>query len=458
MKDIVGTISTIHPPIEVASETTPNYQEALVNTRLLISYTDIQRSYIVITVPLLMTEAVFNQAALGQQQSIKAHGFIKGGAPMDYVKNNFKESLLEHVKEFLLKYEVIPFLYKNFRTKKLLVVGSPRLMDISLTLDKHAEFTFEFVKVSPIVIENWKYYPFKAPKRKNYKDIDRQVESFLTYEKEQLTKHSREKGIQLNDWVSFGLALVGQDQALVFNRPSKYFWFKLNPQDGEGTLRDIFIGKQPGETFYTNDAGLQEYFSSDIETNYLFCIHIEDFIPHTYFCIEQFKTHFRLKTNKEVHQKLIEVFSFRNDVCLRRSMVEETFKLLMAKHPFYPPEQLVERQAQMLMETVQDSPDYNVYRVQKDFRRHIRELAQRQVKEEILVDQFACYENFTASDYEIKNYLSFFNRARMKEFIYFEFPPHKVQGQEAPIATDVLRKYCLSEKTINYIIYHLTKK
>ena len=67
-------------------------------------------------------------------------------------------------------------------------------------------------------------------------------------------------------------------------------------------------------------------------------------MPHAYFCIDHFKNHFKIKNNKEMYQKLIEVFSYRNDLSQRRTMVEESLKLLFSKHRFEIPNHLILRQ------------------------------------------------------------------------------------------------------------------
>ena len=46
----------------------------------------------------------------------------------------------------------------------------------------------------------------------------------------------------------------------------------------------------------------------------------------------------------------------------------------------------------------------------------------------------------------------------MKDFIYFDPFVTKIQGQEIPISAATLKQACLREKTLNHIIYHLTKK
>ena len=104
------------------------------------------------------------------------------------------------------------------------------------------------------------------------------------------------------------------------------------------------------------------------------------------------------------------------------------------------------------------NPDYHVYRAEKNFQDHVRNLAEKLVKEMIFIDKLAYHENITISDDDIKGYLNLTNRPRMKEFIYFDLPSFKIQGQEVPIPAEELKRICLREKAINYVIYHLTKK
>ena len=159
-----------------------------------------------------------------------------------------------------------------------------------------------------------------------------------------------------------------------------------------------------------------------------------------------------------MHKKLIEVFSYRNDVSQRRAMSQEALHALLSKHRFNVPNYLVLRQQRVLLDGMKYNPDYHVYRAQKDFQNHIRSLAEKQVIEMIFVDRLAYHENLQVSDDDIKGYLNLTNRHRMKEFIYFDLPSFKIQGQEVPVPTEELKRICLREKAINYVIYHLMKK
>ena len=66
-------------------------------------------------------------------------------------------------------------------------------------------------------------------------------------------------------------------------------------------------------------------------------------------------------------------------------------------------------------------------------------------------------ENINIDHHDIKHYLNLTNRPRTKEFIYFDPLITKLRGQEAPIAAEELKQICIREKTLNHMIYHLTK-
>ena len=139
-------------------------------------------------------------------------------------------------------------------------------------------------------------------------------------------------------------------------------------------------------------------------------------------------------------------------------MVQDALQLLLAKHPLSTPAYLITRRQEQIIEIIKSKPDYQVYRTQKDFTQRVQQLAEKQVREMVFLDQLAYEEKLTATNEDIRQYLNLNNRPRTKEFIYFDPPITKQQGQETPIPTLELQQHCLREKTINHIIYHLTKK
>lgn len=410
-----------------------------------------------ITVPACLIDQLFDAAAQTQINHVHAIGFQKKEIPLAYIKQHYRLNLIEHVKEFLFKLVIINFLYEQIHIQKIPIVGDPRLSEIKIEPGADGFFVFDINLISSINLHDWKYFPFKAPRRKNYKDLDKQVEYFIEEEIELKKKKTINK-VELYDWINISIAPISDDCRQILNIPRQNFWFRMGDDEVDSLLKALFIEREVGDSFNTDNQGLQEYFSDLLNTNYLFNVKIDHIIPYSYFCFDQFKNYFRIKTNKDMHKKLIEVFSYRNDISQRRAMVEESLALLLSKHKFDVPKHLVLRQQKNILASIRTNPDYNVYRKQNDFQNSIEQLACRQIREMVLVDHVSYHDNVQVSIEDIKGYLNLTKRNRMKEFLYFDIPETKKDGQEMPIANEQLKKTCLREKTVNHIIYHLTKK
>jgi len=414
--------------------------------------------FAIVTIPKSFVITMYKIASELQKKKSTASGFHKGNVPLEYIEQHFTSILHNHLKELLFNYFVIHFLYEQLQARKIPLAGEPRLIDIKLEHDKDARFIFELTIFPNIELNEWKYFLFKAPIRKKYKDLDRQVEMFCKEEKEFAKSHSADNCIDVGDWVCFDLALVDENSNHYFEDHTIPLWLKIGDEDADLILHTAFIGKRVGDVFISNNKGLQDYFSTQLETLYPFKITIGDIVPHHAFDFESLKKHFKIKTKKEMNKKLIEVFSYRNNLSQRRATAEEALQLMLMKHKFDVPNHLVLRQENTILDAVQNSPDYYVYRMQKDFKHYIKRLAEKQAKEMILLDHVAFNDNVITTREDIKSYLNLSNRSRMKEFIYFDMPTSKIGGREMPISEYMFKQICLREKTINHIIYHLTKR
>lgn len=419
------------------------------------SQTDICLTTVVI--PAHMIDALYDETARILQNKISAPGFSKDAIPVAYIQENFEKTITEHLKEFLFKYTVSNTLFKGMRLNKAPITGEPRLINIELTPHHDAHFYFECTVLPKIDIKEWKYLPFKSPRRKNYKDLDRQVASFVAQELDKL-KESKNTGVAVNDWVLITIAIINQKSQPLLNNQTEQFWFKISDEEVDNPLKTLLLHKEIGTKIEITNKGLQDYFCDQLDVDYLYRIEITDILSHSDCALEPFKRHFRIKNNKEMNKKLIEVFSYRNDISQRRAIVEETLQLLINKNPFTLPNHTILREQERVLEAVKDNPDYNVYRMQKDFQHKVRQLAEKHVQEKLFIDQLAYHENISISDQDVKNYLSLTLRPRTKEFIYFKQDEPIIEGQGVPIPAEELNRTCLREKTINYAIHHLTKK
>lgn len=410
----------------------------------------------VITVPANYVDSVYNHILLAQKSKADTYGFAQGTTPLYYIEQNFRPNIIEHLKELFFKHCVMNFLYSSLHKNKILLISDPVLVDVKLAPKAEAQFIFGF---SPITLDNpdrWRKLSVRAPERKNYKDLDRQVEFFIKEETDHAT--GTFDRIQINDWVCFELTIYDNNSKPLLQNYKDQLWIKVSDEEADGELQNLFVGKKIGDQFLTKTIFLQNYISTGFDMNYSFHINIVDFMPNNYFSFEHLKRHFQIKNQKDMHLKLIEVFSFRNDISQRRETIEVTLKLLL-KHYFIPlSSNLLERQKKSVLSAVHNNPDYHVYKAQNDFKEKVKMLAEKQLKEAVLIDMIAYQENISVSHEDILSYINFIKRPRTKEFLYFDLPDTKFMGQEIPLSTEVLKKHCLREKTLNHVINNLTKK
>lgn len=421
-----------------------------------ISHPSADAIVITIKVDPVVVVKLFDEAAVAQQKLLKPAGFDTKETPLSFIKQQHYYSLMTHLKEFLLKFCVLNYLFKTIRAEKLIIAGEVGLDTIAITGDGVISFTFSGACIIPPSIQEWRYLPFRAPKRKNYKDLDRQVEHFI-YE-EATAQQQSTKTIQENDWVCIGLTRTDEQGAPLFTNFTNYFWIQISDEKVDNPLRDLLLGMKTGDKTLTQNQGLQDYFSEQLSTNYFFVLDVISYIPHSYVCLEQIKTHFKLKTKKDLLKKLIEVFSYRNDISQRRTMVEECLTLLLNRHAITVPETVISSFQETLLATMHSSPDYNVYRTQKEFYSLIHTLSQKLAREMVLLDALAYHEKVVLDRVDIENYLNCIKRPRTKEFVYSRSTMPNHEGQSTLIPEEELMRTVLREKTINHVLYHLTKE
>lgn len=410
-----------------------------------------------IIVPAKLVDPIFLEVSRSQKGFLDTYGFAKGTIPLDYITKHYKSDIAQQSKEFLFKYMIIHYLLNKIQEKKLPIAGEPRLREVELEPGKGAKFTFDISLVPPITFKEWKVFAFKAPKRKKYKDIDRQVLTLIQEEQTAQDNHTR-KEAAIGDWVCFDITPLSEKNTPLFKQYCETLWLKIGAEEADLPSQDAFVGKKVGDTFQANHICFQDYFCTHLDTSFLFEITVKDILFDSYFDLELFKRHFRIKTNRDMQKKLIEVFSFRNDISQRRVMAEEALALLISKHPLQVPRHILLRQFEQVLMDVQDNPDYQVYRAENSFHDYLESLADKQAQEQILIDQLSYKERIVVTHKDVKSYINLLQRPRMKEFIYFTPPISKQRGQEIPISNSLMRRYCMREKTLNHIIFHLTKK
>lgn len=410
-----------------------------------------------VTVRQQLIDAVYQQAIATHRNSIQTQGFARGAVLPAYVALTHRPQLIEHLKEFFLNYYVINHLCWGLSQHKLTLIGDPALAGINLDINQDACFSFSFAH-APLPEERlWLNASFKAPGRRNYKDLDRQVKFFLQEEDDKKKTFNDTDGIQALDWIGCSISILNDKTNTPTLPHESRLWLRIGREEIDKEAQDTFIGKKIGDTFVTTADILQHYFSQQLDTTYPIAVTITNVVSHAYFSLPLFKQHFTIASNTDIHKKFIEIFSTRHDISLRRETVECALKCLNKQYPFRVPDELIREQAKFVIKTIQQIPDYRVYRTQKDFHKKVISLSEKQLKDVAIIDHVASLESITVDQQDIVAYLNLLQRPRTREFVYFDMPQTQISGQEQPIPEGILYQACLREKTLNYIIKTLSR-
>ena len=122
------------------------------------------------------------------------------------------------------------------------------------------------------------------------------------------------------------------------------------------------------------------------------------------------------------------------------------------------PEEAISIEKRKIMQDLQYRPDFMVYKMDPEFDTHVNNMAKRHLLDGVVAEFIGYQDNITVTHSDIKAVLQLTQRPRLKDFLYFPFIKSQLNGQEFPIEHESLYNVCLREKSINHIIYHLTKK
>jgi len=406
---------------------------------------------VIVTVESSIVHKIRTQTIRLYKSHVNAAGLKK--IPDSYIESNYNKEITKVLHNFILYHFVIDYIHSETIEKKLPLTNTPRLTAIETVENNAIRYSFDISLADQIDIREWKNFSFKAPKRKNYKDLDKQVSFFLKQQCD-TARQSDISTITHSDWVCFNATLLDVDHKPLLAQHKNNLWIKIHLKTIELPLFKSFVGKKVDDEFITTSLSLIQHFNHDICDKHAFHITITSIVKGSIFALDAFKGMFRLKNKSDVHEKLIEVFSYRNDLSQRKAIIEEMFHLFLSKHRFEIPKHLVLRKQEEILNIIKKRPDYQVYKLQKNFLNQVALLAEKQLKEEILIDQIAATENIKVENKDLHNYLNLFTTERLKEFVYFK-PISGLEETTTPIHNSTLKTICRREKTLNYVLHQL---
>jgi FKBP-type peptidyl-prolyl cis-trans isomerase (trigger factor) len=391
-------------------------------------------------------------------KGLSGHRKEQGAISITYAELTAKNAIMEHVRKFLIHHIALDKLYKALCKNSTLPVGTPQLLETVDQKNGSIIFTFCCSSANAIQIDAWNKLPFRAPRRKQYKDIDRQVDNCIQEEVENTQKYKCEPAAK-GDWVRFTLTLANEKGKAVLTNKKADLWIKIGYEEADLATRELFIGKKVGETFVSASPSLQYYsLSSQFTLPYTYKVAIKTIVPEAYIEWKDLKKHFELTSDTQLRSKLAEIFSFRNDISQRRETVEAALHTIITNYTPEIPSSVILRQKQVILDELILTPDYLVYKAHPEFAEMVTLLAIKQLQEKYIVDLIAKTSEAVATDQDIKLYIQLHQRPRTKELIYFDMPESKVAQQEHTLSHELVRQHCIREKILNSIIRTLKNK
>jgi len=443
----------LHAPLapEQASSKQPSTPQSHLSMQLLPLSTHLHK--VTITVPEALATLLRTQTTeLFRNASFE--GFSTKAVPLDHIEQAYSSQIRGKVKQYFLQHLIIDFIFAETFGQKLIVANYPRLTSVELQASNAITYHFDLSVADPIELKEWKHFAFKSPKRKKYKDLDKQVIGFV--ENRTSSKKIHPTLVEENDWVLIDALMVDDKGTVLSDQLQSSFWIKIGHQDVTPPLISQLLGKQLGNQFYTTDLEMNDGEDGYDRRSYRFLVTVRSLIKGTHFSMEIFKNTFKLKNKPDIHNKLMEVFSYRNDISQRKAIIDEVFHLLLSKHRFEVPKHQVLRREEYILHNLMSQPDYHVYKAQKDFDECIQQLAEKQLKEEIIIDHITHHENLRVDVRDMQQYLHLLSNKRLKEFIYFRPLTERLDDAQAMINLSPLAQAVIREKTLNHIIYTLT--
>ena len=381
-------------------------------------------------------------------------GYEHKKLPLEYARSYFAAEIKQDTEELIYKHFVLQFLLDAIQEERIVTANWPRITEIK-EAEEELVYRFALTLTPPLTLKEWKHFVFKQPERKNYKDLDNQVIHFIKEATDNARSHDKHV-TEPGDWVFFTAQLVDPETGIVLFDHKHRYWIRVSGEVILSPLQQHFTEKKVGDVFLSKALPFADGPQSALDEPFHYHITIESITKGAHLSLEFFKQTFKLKTRADIHKKLIEVFSYRNDISQRRSTIEELFHLLFTKHRFEMPKHIVTRKKEHLLSSIRKQSDYNIYKNSKNFDENLTLLAEKMLKEELIIDSIACAEQIRVTTGDIAQYLHLFNNERLKEFIYFKPFIDNIEDSCTPIHEGILSQAILREKTLNYILHTLS--
>lgn len=409
-----------------------------------------------VVVPTELVSKLVSFFVAKKKQDLLMHGFEKGKIPEIYIKEHFKISLLAHVEKIFFYFYAQDIFIKSLSANGAYI---PRIFSFEKEINlKTFAVRFMYQQTSHLLDSEKTYFDevkkVKFPERKKYKDLDRQA-SLTFAQEEQNKQNSKVILIAEGDWIGIRVQLVNDKGEIIDERLTLKLWVYITSEGIDREIRTTFLGKKRGERFFVGAFFLEELLCTDF-LNHTFLVTIEDHISHLYFDFAKFEEAYGFH-GQDVIEKMIEVFSLRNDISLKKEKSQLVLKHFLEKIKISLDQETILEHECMIKNRIVKNADYLLYQSDTNFLSNIKKLACRQAMEKILIDYLIYKYKIKSEAVPIYTYLNILQRHRLKDFLYFD-TAHLYDStmKFVPIFDHTITQMALRERAIEYLIDKLS--
>ncbi len=409
--------------------------------------------YLTVEIPGAMTAHIKDHITRLYRQYTLMPGISCNSLPITYTQHYFAQEIEKESRQFLYEHFIEGSIQSFLQDNKITTVNWPRIKDVGGSAQNGYTITIALSLAPQLQLHNWQTQTFVAPKRKNYTDLDIQVESFIaTLEAE--SSSTRTATVELGDWVRFSAQFRSPLVQTPVHSHTQY-WLRITNPILTSPAMQQFLTAKVGSSFTIPASALSIHQENPFSTDYYFDVTVEHIVKTQKLSVQQVQDCLHVSDHQMLHNKLIEIFSYRNDVSLRKAIIEELFYALFNAFRFEIAPHAITRRKELLLFLMHQTPDNSVYTKQKHFATHITLLAETKLKEEALIDAIAQLENITVTPEDITHYLSLASNERLKEFLYFSPLTEDAISSDQPCGEYILNQTVRREKTLNAIIQQI---
>lgn len=409
-----------------------------------------------VIIPLDLVSKLIDFFIAKKKQDLLMHGFQKGTIPEAYIKEHFKKSLLSHIEKIFFCFYAQDLFVKNFSGQGIYV---PRVFSFDAELNLNTFFLeFKYQYTSHLSdsertgLDDGK--KIKFPERKKYKDLDRQA--LLTFAQEKKNKENADIScISEGDWIAVRVTLGDEKGKIIDERLTAKLWIYVTAEAIDREIRMTFVGKKKGDKLVSAPFFLAELLSTDFLSHF-FLIVIEDHISHLCFDFDLLGDTYGYTPEGVIH-KMIEIFSLRNDISLKKEKSQLVLKHFLEKIKISLDKEIILEHEYMIKNRIVKNADYLLYQSDANFLGNIKKLACRQAMEKILIDYLIHKYKIKPEEAVVHVYVNILQRHRLKDFLYFDTANlYDNTMKFVPIFDHVMKQMALRERAIEYLIDKLT--